>query len=207
VWNIDWPSLAPLEADACFDGDDEVVDLVSEKLDLLIIQELQLNSAASLADIARKLRLNSRKIRYHYIAHIVEKRLIGNYIVRWQAGRSDERLSNLGIAIELRDFPQSSLPEIVKRMRSIPFIWFDALSSSRRLYLAYLSLPLTHYVETLDYLRSLSKYDVKLRVINAACSQGYAVPHEMYDEVHGWGFDCGKALDAIKVELPIRLHK
>jgi len=201
TWNINWETLNQSKVLVKGMGDIYVGEPMADKVDLLILTELQLDSTVSIMEIARKLKMKFKKVNYHFLEHVVRRELIMNYIIRWQAGIEDDgQYSTLSMAIEFRDLTRGELSSVQEVFHKLPFGWFDALSSDRALYLVYVSLPLTQYVNLLNYLRrTISRYNQKFKVslIDASCSQGYTIPCEMFDEKQGWTFDAEKTLKEV----------
>lgn len=202
AWNVDWEALNRSETPVKgmmrnYNGGDEAM---ADKKDLLIIEKLQVDSTASIAEIARKLQMKPKTALYHYNEHIVKRRLITGYKVRWQAsaGRS-ERYSHLGMVIEFRNLTKGELLNAEEAFHRLPLTWFDAKSSDQSLYLVYLSLPVSQYIYVLNYLwRNISNQKYKIRLIDALCSQGYTIPYEMFDETQGWTFHSEKVIEALR---------
>ena len=200
AWNIDWTNIDQSKAIMTKVLEDSTYELMADKTDLLILKQLQLDPTATYAKIARELKTNQKTVRYHYIEHIVGRRLIKEYIIRWTAGFGvNERHSILGLIVQISNITGEALSAVQKVFHNLPFTWFDSFSHDQRLYLAYVVPPVTEYVNALNYLRRnipkpcLQNFEVGL--VDMSCSMGYTIPYEMFDEELGWVFDVDKALE------------
>ncbi len=201
TWNIDWETLARSKAIVKETEKEYVYETTADKIDVLLLKELQIDSTASLTKIARKLGIEPNTVRYHYMEHILRGRLITNYFIRWQAALGkDERYSTLAMVVHFRNLTREELSIAQEALRALPFTWFDALSNDRSLYLVYITLPITLYVKVLDYLRrKVSKHGMNFWVslIDPSCSMGYTIPYEMFDGERGWIFNAERTLEKL----------
>ncbi|MFQ5871558.1 MAG: AsnC family protein, partial [Candidatus Geothermarchaeales archaeon] len=83
-WKIPWDRLDPGEARVPHIISEPRTEPLADKVDLFILKELQLDCTRSLAAIARKLGMNYKTLRYHYLEHVAQRNLIDKYVVRWQ---------------------------------------------------------------------------------------------------------------------------
>lgn len=208
TWNIDWERLDQSKVIVKEMGVNYANEPLVDKIDLLILKEFQINSAASIAAIARKLRMEPKTIRYHYMEHIIRRDLIVNYIVRWQRDiERNERHSFLRMFIQFKNLMRRELLGVQNVFHRLPFTWFDALSSDQRLYLVYVTLPMTQYINALDYLRrniSGNGHKFEIDLIDPTCTKSYTIPYEMFDGNQGWVFDAEKTFKKLNVMLLIK---
>ena len=202
TWNIDWSGLDRSMTIMPKKLENPSYELMADKTDLLILEQLQFDPTASFSKIAGELDIKQKTVRYHYLKHVVGRRLIKDYIIRWTAGLGKhERHSILGIIVQIRNISGEALSNILEVFHKLPFTWFDAFSNDRGLYLAYIAAPLIQYVNILDYLRRnihLSYLqNTEVSSVDLSCSMGYTLPIEMFDEEEGWLFDAGEALEKL----------
>jgi DNA-binding Lrp family transcriptional regulator len=206
TWNVDWAELEQSKADVPKTVEDHAYEMMADEKDLLILEQLQFDPMASFAKIARELNTNQKTVRYHYLKHIVGRRLVKEYIVRWQASLGkDERRSILALVVQLRNITSGELSTVQEVFLRLPFTWFDAFSDDRSLYLAYVTLPMAQYVNVLEFLRrNIPKQcldNLKVSLIDMSCSMGYTIPYEMFDEKWGWVFDAERTLEKFSSEV------
>ncbi len=208
IWNVDWAELEQLKADVPKMVEDQVYEMMADEKDLLILEQLQFDPMASFAKIARNLNTNQKNVRHHYIKHIVGRRLVKEYIVRWQASLGkNERRSIFALVVQLRNITNCELSAVQQVFYRLPFTWFDAFSGDGGLYIAYVTLPMAQYINVLDFLRrNLPKrcLDIlKVSFIDMFCSMGYTIPYEMFDDERGWVFNAERALKKFNSEVKV----
>ncbi len=204
TWKVDWDSLYQSKVIVKKMMDSEVSEPMMDKNDSLILKELQIDSMKPISQIAKKLGLKPKTVRYHYMEHILRRGLITNFIVRWQGSREEMQRSILNAFIEFRNLTEKSLLDVQKVFHRLPFTWFDAISKNRSLYLAFLSLPVTQYINLLNYLQaSISAYEFEIKLIDTSCAVGYTLPYEMFDETESWVFNPEKTLKVLTDLVPL----
>jgi DNA-binding Lrp family transcriptional regulator len=201
-WNIDWEELDKVETPDIKKIENESHGIMSDKTDLLILEQLQFDPTASFANIARELKIKQKTVRYHYLEHIIKRRLIKEYIIRWTSGLgSRERQAVLGMIIQIRNISSEERLFLQEIFYKLPFTWFDGLSSDQDLYLAYLATPLNQYVNVLNYLRRniprYSRQNFNVSIVDMSCSMGYTIPYELFDEKQGWIFSSEKTIESL----------
>jgi len=204
MWKVDWASLHQSKVIVNQMMDSEVGEPMVDKTDLLILKELQIDSMKTISKIAKRLELKPKTVRYHYMEHVLRRGLITNFIVKWQGSREQMHRSILNAFIEFRDLTERSLLDVQKVFHRLPFTWFDAVSNNRSLYLAFLSLPVTQYINLLDYLQaSVSVHRFEIKLVDTFCAEAYTIPYEMFNETRGWVFSPEKALKALIDLVPL----
>jgi len=208
TWNVNWAELEQSKADLPKTVENQSHEMIADEKDLHILEQLQFDPMASFAKISRELNMNQKNVRYHYLKHIVGRRLIREYIVRWQASLGDyERRSILALVVRLRSITSSDLSAVQEIFNRIPFTWFDTFSEDGGFYLAYVTLPMDQYVNVLDFLRkNIPKQcvnDLKVSLIDLSCSMGYTIPYEMFDAEQGWVFDAETTLERFSSDVKV----
>jgi len=200
-WVVDWKTVSASkaflqQADTAVKEQPEI-----DKPDVFILKELQLDCTRSITDIATKLQMNPKTLRYHFAQHVQDKRLIQDYSVRWTGNSSlTERRWIMGVFLRVKDPTAEELWKAQAAFGKLPFTWFDAVAEDRSLYLAEIALPSTYYLDTMNYLYSeCIAFGDKLehQLADYACSSSFTIPYEMFDETRGWIFDNRIALEKL----------
>ncbi|MFB0568844.1 MAG: hypothetical protein ACETV0_04440, partial [Nitrososphaeria archaeon] len=80
----------------------------------------------------------------------------------------------------------------------LPFTWLDAISASQDFYMAQVVLPVSEYMETVEYIARNGKgfaKNIKVSLLDRSCVRNYTLPHEMFSEDYGWMFEEELALE------------
>ena len=205
TWNVPWSTI---DSDLRKDSKPIQVDYSRapiDKIDLLILKELQINASQSLASISKKIDVPEKQVRYHYKSHLLGTNIIDGYIVRWQGDKY--HLSNkyiLSCFLEFSDLTVSDVPYVHKVLESLPFTWMIALSVDRMKLIAQISIPIAFYHDTLVYLSNkLNIYKEKYNLYNIDFynAESYTLPFESYNDNVGWYADIDRLIEMFKERI------
>ncbi|MBI2127207.1 MAG: hypothetical protein HYU02_07865 [Thaumarchaeota archaeon] len=201
-WNIDWKALSKATPNVAEPRSEELALQKADLIDLLIIKEIQANAIIPLTKIASKLKINSKTAYYHYRNHILGKKFIRNYIVRWR-GFGKRRYVTIPIKFWYTGLTGPELMQVQKTFNSIPLMWTDAISKDRSTYFAELAAPNEQLQDLLWFIwQSTESFASKVNsgFADSPFGLGYTVPYQMYS--HGeWKFDAEKAVNNMKLVL------
>jgi len=207
-WKIPWDELDPRDVTVPHVSSEPRTEPLADKVDLFILKELQLDCTRSLAAIARKLGINYKTLRYHYLEHVAQRNLIDKYLVRWQGTvTKDVRNQLMVLALTIRGLGQVERNEVERVFHSLPFTLLDAFSSEDNLYMAQVIMPSNQYADTLDYVRMhTSGYKGRMNVyIIDPTAPAFTLPYELFDIEKGWIFDYHETLQVVeKVVMAVR---
>ncbi len=167
-----------------------------DKVDILLIKELEIDSCASISEVARRLGLNERTLRWHHNKHV--RPIIASHYVRWFPFGSIE-LDVVGIVLEFRETASHRLRRIRQIFNNFPFTVYEG---GRRdgYYQVHSAIPTEQFVESLGFLNeSLGEIDAECdtHLEDLSSSLSYTIPYERFDEKQGWHFDQQQALESI----------
>jgi len=200
-WNVDWEEVekSPVEIQQ-----QEVAEggaFYVDKIDVLLLKEMQIDCLRSLTDIGKKLHVKPKTLRYHFREHIEKRRLISRYVVRWFGSPPLEaRKSILYLTAEIREPSPEVLWQAQNVFHRLPFTWLDAVSTCQDLYTAQAVLPISSYTETVEYLaRNSDGFEKKLKLclVDQTCTCNYTLPYELFSEDAGWLFDEEHTLEQV----------
>jgi hypothetical protein len=203
-WSVDWDKVrTSREAPpAPVKNEEPSASPEVDTTDTLIIKELELDSWRNIAEIARKLRLNERTVRWHYRKHVVE--VAQSSHVSWIPVTADEFTKAVGLVHEFNGVSKASLAKLRLLFNNFPFSWFEA-GSSEGYYQVHSALPAEYYMESLRFLNASladTVKDWKTWTIDLSTTFRYTIPYENFDEKKGWFFDEDAALEAV---LPLKM--
>ncbi len=198
-WSINWDKIKKAgEAPPAPDYPDEpsgspAIDVI----DTLIIKELELDSWRNIAEIARKLKLNERTVRWHYRKHVVD--IAQSSYVNWKPVTPKEYGKAVGLVHEFKDISKERLAKVRVVFNNFPFPWFEG-GRKDGYYQVQSAIPGQYYMESLRFLNaSLAGVveDWKAWTVDVASTLWYTVPYENFDDKRGWFFDKESALEAV----------
>jgi DNA-binding transcriptional ArsR family regulator len=170
--------------------------------DMLIIKELELDSWRNIAEIARKLKLNERTVRWHYRKHVAHT-VHSNY-VNWTSVTPNEFTEAGGLICEFSGVSKETLAKLRHLFNNFPFSWFEG-GRKDGYYQVHSALPAEYFMESVRFLNaSLAEIveNWKTWTIDLSTTLWYTIPYENFDDKKGWFFNEDAALEAV---LPQRM--
>ncbi|MGA1974619.1 MAG: hypothetical protein ABSG92_03200 [Conexivisphaerales archaeon] len=192
-WDIDWQALSTVSEVPKIGASSEYDKNEYDKMDILLAKELALNSLSTVAEMSKKLNINVKTLQYHYNSHVLERKMVTKYIVRWMGDLESIKKHRIIYGrVFAKDLSQSQLQDIRKAFYSIPFTWSEAAAGNRDLYLVEMAVPVEHYLYVQYYLNnslgSLAEC-LDFKTIDVGNSLAFTIPHSLYDSVAGsWSF-------------------
>lgn len=170
-----------------------------DRTDMLLIKELELEATRDISEIARKIRVNERTARWHYMKHVAP--MINSYYVHWLGRFGDEALKKLiGVLFEFNGLSANTFPGVRRFFNNFPFTWNE--NGREDGYLLTLCLiPVDHLVEAMDFVRKNLPQDVsrwRSYTIDLNTSNWYTIPHALFNEKEGWFFNEEKAIKVVE---------
>lgn len=199
-WKIDWSSI-PARAPAQVTKTNQKgrVDADVDRYDIILVEELQRDATQHVSDIAEKMNIATPVLGYHYRTHFRKKGLVSAYITRWIPGLTEpSREPVLLTRLQFRGLRGKQVEEAHSCISRIPFIWSEYATTARS-YVAYLSVPSSHAVNMMQYLKEQLpelREKVEISFSPAQDISRTPVPHQLFSEKK-WVYD----VDAIKDEL------
>jgi len=198
-WTIDWAKLSRL-------GEAPPVPIRTEEpsaatdvdvTDLLIIKELELDSWRNIAEIARKLKMNERTVRWHYRRHVSD--LVHSNYVNWTSVTPNEFTKAAGLIYEFSGVSKATVAKLRFLFNNFPFTWFEG-GRGDGYYQVHSALPASYFMESLRFLNASLGETVenwKAWMIDLSTTFWYTIPYENFDSKKGWFFNEEAALEAV----------
>lgn len=212
-WSFDWNSVGMKDVKTSPGGISKVERY--DKIDLLILKELDIDASRKLVKMAKNLNVSENVLEFHYREHVQARGLIKGYRLVWQdtrgGPRQDRSTSSSGAYIEvtvlLTGGTQEEMAELMTLLNGTPFIWSEARGSA---YCAEIFLPNGAYPKFLEYLdRFANRAGRKLRVLVMDQNQAarFVISHPLFDtESRKWQLNSGTVLKMLGLGLSPPAH-
>jgi hypothetical protein len=187
-WDFDWVNMSPFPKDnvSGMPQPKEEFDMV----DLLILKELQIDATKSLKEMATRLRINYKKLVWHYSKHVLDRQLVRSYRLNWMGTRYDYELEKalhrkhryLSLVLIVKNTTDYERMELMSKLDPLPFLWFEAAGKN---YYANFAFPIDQVTEALVYLESCLQ-SVRDRteyyVLDSANALTFTFAYQLYDQ-------------------------
>lgn len=215
-WDFDWTAKATSDF-----GSAQYMPSSPTKfdyVDLLIIKELQMDANKSLKEISDKLKVNYKKLAWHYTTHVMARRLLSGYSVNWMGTRYDYGIEKAlhrqhqYFAVDLMvhgvtEYETMALRQAVDRL---PFLWSEAVGVN---YFCEFAFPVDFVVEGLQYLTdtiSAVKERAEIYVVDQSNAASFTISYSRFDQaLKKWSFDLKDLInrfEALIVEIKKETH-
>lgn len=198
-WSIDWEKVKKSgeSPPAPAEGGEPSPSPEIDSTDTLIIKELELDSWRNIAEIARKLGLNERTVRWHYRKHVADFAPSG--YVNWIPVTPKELTKAVGLVHEFNGVSKETLGKLRFVFNNFPFSWFEG-GRKDGYYQAHSALPAAYFMESVRFLNARLGEVVeswKTWTVDLSTTLWYTIPYENFDDKKGWFFDKAAALQAV----------
>ena len=167
-----------------------------DKIDLLVIKELQKDPLQPFTKMARNVHVHSSVLNYHYKEHVVARKLIPRYILTWSNKTSFSEGDHIGLMLMCREVDEETLAGMNRALRSIPFFSFEGLSEESALYIVISTIPSSWLLRVLKLVREETGLaDINMFFIDEVMR--YTIPYELYSDEMGWLFNREKVFEAL----------
>jgi hypothetical protein len=200
-WDYDWGS--PITAEHGEISPAPARKAKFDKVDLLILKELQLDGGRSLKEVNEAINkkhfsLNYKTMAWHYQYHIVRGNLINSYSVRWLGTKYNQTLDKpehrrhryVGTVVAVRQPSSSEMIDLTTKAHRTPFLWSEMAGKD---YLAQFAFPIEDMVNSLEYLREmLHPFGQRAThyIADQKNSVQFALSHQLWsDEQRAWIFE------------------
>jgi hypothetical protein len=195
-WDFDWASRAArdFKAAAYMPSPPGKFD----SIDLLIIKELQMDANRSMKEIADRLKINYKKLAWHYNTHVVQNNLVKGYRINWMGTGYDYKIDKalhrkhryLFVDLFVRGTSDYERAVLGKKFSQLPFLWAEAGGAN---YFAEVAFPLDYVVEGFQFLEEALaglKDRFRMLLIDQINSVAFTLPYKLYDQARKqWMFN------------------
>jgi hypothetical protein len=163
-WDYDWQNPLPIEEARM--KPEPAAEAKLDKIDLLILKELQLDAARPLTEINRaieeenKIEINYKTMEWHYRRNVVQRGLISGYSIRWLATKYNRpaedferrRHRYLVVNVIVKGINNNEFLELTGKANRTPFLWGEMRGKD---YLAQFAFPIEATMDAFEYLREV----------------------------------------------------
>jgi hypothetical protein len=169
-----------------------------DRIDLLILKELQIDATRSFTEIASKLGVEYKKATWHLTEHVLGRGLLRGYKVNWTGGHFDikrkvplqNRHKYLVVEILANGISEAEKISLVSRMDRIPFVWAEAIGDC---YFGEVFIPTDYLSEGLQYLQGVIapiRDKARYFLVDQTTAMTFSLSYQLYDEqTRHWRFD------------------
>ena len=200
-WDFDWQGTSSddFQAAAAVPSEKCRFDYV----DLLIVKELQMDANKSLKEMADKLKVNYKKLAWHYSSHVIARRLISGYTVNWMGTRYDYNLEKalhrkhryFAVDLFARRPSEVEVMSLRRGIDRLPFLWGEAGGGN---YFAEFAFPVDNVVEALQYIGRVTheaRDRVSIHPIDQSEAARFTIAYQLFDPAtKRWTFDAESLL-------------
>lgn len=200
VWEYDWAK--PVEHGK---EDNEVgfEPFTFDKMDLLILKELQKDATRSLSEVREAIKstdgidINYKTLAWHWIRHIQEKRMLNGYVMRWM-GTSYDSLADKAkhrqhryviVPVFVHGVSDSERISLISEMNKTPFLWCEAGGQD---YHAQLAFPVEMVNDAFAFLNTvMSKFGERATysITDQTNALGFVISYQLFDDQQRkWSF-------------------
>jgi hypothetical protein len=198
LWDYDWSSPREAKrgaADTYMPS--EKVDF--DGLDLFILKELQMDSSRSLTEMATKLKQNYKTVTWHYRTHVLGKRMVNGYYLRWMGTSYSTSLERAlhrkhryqHIILLAKELNQVERMELMAKLHGIPFMWSEMAGKNE--YFTEFYFPTENLTDAFEFLgMSMSgiKGKTSVMIMDQTEALSFTFSYQLFDEeANRWTFN------------------
>ena len=210
TWSFDWNSARAKDMKLPLNGRSKVEKY--DKVDLLILKEMDIDAGRKLVKMAENVRVNLSALEFHYREHVQARGLIKGYRLIWQGTHyypEEEKAvprkgDYLELTLLLKGPTQVEVAELMLLLNRTPFLWSEAYGSA---YCAEVFLPNSAYLDFLQYLDDFAnRVGDKLRILVMDQSKAlrFVLSYSLFDgESKKWRLNGSAVLDALGNVAPL----
>jgi DNA-binding Lrp family transcriptional regulator len=202
-WEVEWERVKTMKASPLVIEKTKPTEI--DYHDLLIVKELQIDAVVHIAKIAKKLKVHPKTLDYHYRTHVLKRKLIPYYRIRWMQDITKTLAHSMAFTrLTFRRLEPAEYARVQGALSKIPFLWAEELLRDGT-YIALINLPLTELIATNDFLNKQAPglgSKVEIGYLNPSESSNFTVPYNMYEDGE-WKFDAGKMKSAVLGTVPV----
>jgi hypothetical protein len=195
-WEFEWSTLVPKSEEASYAPSERIKFDVE---DLLILKELQVDATRTFVEIAGKLKLNYKKLAWHYNAHVLERGLINGYYLRWMGTSYSTVLEKAlhrkhryhHLVVLAKNLTELERMDMMGKLHALPFIWNEMVGDSS--YCVQFYFPTEYITEAYQFLTEVIspvKEKVHVMPLDQTEALSFTISYQLYDaQTRAWVFE------------------
>lgn len=196
MWDFDWSFPQKASEEAAYRPS---IKGKFDYIDLLILKELQVDATRSFVEIAGKLKQNYKKLEWHYNTHVLQKRMINGYWLRWMGTKYSSTLERalhrshryLHIGLLAKGLRQIERMELMGKLHGVPFLWSEMVGETD--YFADFYFPTENVTEASQFLThaiSNVRERASVMIMDQTEALSFTFSYQLFDEESGtWTFN------------------
>jgi DNA-binding Lrp family transcriptional regulator len=208
TWSFDWDSVRAKDMELPSGARSKVERY--DRVDLLILKELDIDASRTLVKMAENVKLNLNAVEFHYRDHVKARGLIKGYRLVWQGTKYDREQRKvvskkefyIELTILLKDGSHEEVVELMSLLNKTPFLWSEAHGTA---YCAEVFLPHYAYEGFMEYIDGFATSvggKLSVFVMDQSRAMRFVLQYDLFDaESRRWLLDphaVSKALEALK---------
>ncbi|MGD1055631.1 MAG: hypothetical protein ABR867_06085 [Nitrososphaerales archaeon] len=210
-WDFDWTAKATSDFESAHYMPSSPAKF--DYVDLLLIKEFQMDANKSLKEISDKLKVNYKKLAWHYTTHVMARRLLSGYRVNWMGTRYDYGIekvlhrqhSYFAVNLFVRAVTEYETMALRQAVDRLPFLWSEAVGVN---YFCEFAFPVDFVVEGLQFLTetiSAVKERTEIYTIDQSDAAGFTISYNRFNQARKkWEFNLADLIgrfDTLIVEI------
>ncbi len=192
VWDFDWAKNVEPGKDGV---EESSAELTYDKVDLLILKELQSDATRSISDIRDAIKaadgidINYKTLAWHWIKHVQEKKMIKGYRLNWMGTRYDfaadkpkhRQHKYVMVAVFVKGVTQAERATLRSEMNKVPFLWCEAVGDD---YHAQFAFPVEMVNDAFSFLETpISRFGnrASYSVMDQTNAITFTIAYQLYD--------------------------
>ena len=196
TWDFDWSEASLRDFSAASYVPEERTKI--DEIDLRLIEQLQADANTSLKQISEELKINYKKLAWHYSTHVIARNLIRGYRINWMGTKYNEKMGKASqrqhryfmVELIVRNTSELERMTLCKKIGQLPFLWAEATGND---YSAEFAFPVDYVTEAYQYLEnaiSSVKHKAQILAIDQTASLAFTVTPQLYDATRkAWVFN------------------
>jgi len=196
LWDFDWTTKATSDF-----GSAQYMPSSPTKfdyVDLLLIKEFQMDANKSLKEISDKLKVNYKKLAWHYTTHVIARHLLNGYSVNWMGTRYDYEIEKVlhrqhryfAVILMVGGVTEYETMSLRQAFDRLPYLWSEAAGAN---YSCEFAFPVDFVVEGLQYLTeavSAVKEKTKIYTIDQSETVTFTISYSRFNQARKkWDFN------------------
>lgn len=193
IWDFNWTKMVEPGDD---DTGEQFEPLTFDRLDLLILKELQGDATRSLSEIRESIKTNDgidvnyKTLAWHWARHVQEKRMVQGYTLKWMGTNYDQvndrakhrQHKYVMIPVFVRKTTEMERMSLITELNRIPFLWCEAGGED---YHAQLAFPVEMMNDAFSFLHTVMAPfgdRASYHIMDQANSIGFTFPYQLFDD-------------------------
>lgn len=212
-WDFDWSRVSTPESNMINYAPSEPTKL--DEVDLLLLEQLQMDANKSLKEISDTLKINYKKIAWHFSTHVMNRNLIRGYRINWMGTKYDDKEERprqrqhryFMVELFVKDSSELERMTLCQKVSQLPFLWAQAIG---RDYFAEFAFPVDNVTEAYQYLEDAIagvKHKAEILTIDQTAALAFTIAPQLYNQAQRqWTFN-QKELLSLFENLVIKIRE